>query len=50
VARAVIVNEENCLARFWSLGAGVNCYYPPDGGFLAANGKKLLDEDDGKNI
>jgi hypothetical protein len=38
------VNEENCLARFWSLGANVNYYYPPEGGFLAANGKKLLDE------
>jgi hypothetical protein len=36
------MNEENCLARFWSLAAKVNYYYPPDGGFLAANGKKLL--------
>jgi hypothetical protein len=30
--------------RFWNLRLSVNYYYPPDGGFLAANGKKLLHE------
>ena len=28
--------------RLWDLWLRVNCYYPPDDGFLAANGKKLL--------
>jgi hypothetical protein len=35
-------NEENCMASFWNLGQSINYYYPPDDGFLAANGKKLL--------
>ncbi|MDD4448120.1 MAG: hypothetical protein PHN61_10625 [Methanothrix sp.] len=37
-------NAENCMACFGNSGAGINYYYPPDGGFLAANGKKLLDD------
>jgi hypothetical protein len=32
------------MASLGNFGAGVNCCYPPDGGFLAANGKKVLDE------
>jgi hypothetical protein len=35
---------ENCRASFGNFGANVNYYYPPESGFLAANGKKLLDE------
>jgi len=34
----------NCMASFGNFGAGVNHYYPPDGGFLAANGKTVLDD------
>jgi hypothetical protein len=30
--------------RIWNLRLRVNYYYPPDDGFLAANGKKLLHE------
>jgi hypothetical protein len=28
--------------RLWNLRLRVNYYYPPDDGFAAANGKKLL--------
>jgi hypothetical protein len=30
------------------LEKGINYYYPPDSGFLAANGKKLLHEVTGR--
>ncbi|MDD4094325.1 MAG: hypothetical protein PHF94_06885, partial [Methanothrix sp.] len=46
--RAIGEDDVNCLTRFCSLEKGINYYYPPDSGFLAANGKKLLDEVTGR--
>jgi hypothetical protein len=36
------------MASFGNFRAGVNYYDPPGGGFLAANGKKVLDEVTGR--
>ena len=44
LARASGNAGHNFKMRLWDLWLRVNCYYPPDDGFLAANGKKLLHE------